>query len=220
MIWTYTYMYKYIYICIYICIFICKYIYIGIYIYTYEDREFGFARVPRSQEGPPHRWWRPRSSRSWCRSSPRRAPRSFFFFLITLEPRAAQKTTQGQIDGFSSRLPFKCHLPEVISVEDWFKKAGPSSLLHTLPHALQPMPDTLRHTPHPVPRTLPHTLQPVPHTLSHTLHPVPHILPHTLHPHSQGVGRVWGNRMPCVPIHFSSLLLSSLELSDTKVYEP
>ena len=35
-----------------------------------------------------------------------------FFFFTTL------KTTQRQIDGFFSQLPFKCYLPEVASVGD------------------------------------------------------------------------------------------------------
>ena len=30
-------------------------------------------------------------------------------------------TTQGRIDGFFSQLPFKCYLPEVVSVGDWLK---------------------------------------------------------------------------------------------------
>ena len=34
---------------------------------------------------------------------------------------AALKTTQGQFDGFFSQLSYKCHLPEVASVEDWLK---------------------------------------------------------------------------------------------------
>ena len=33
----------------------------------------------------------------------------------------ALETTQGQIDGFRSQLPFKCYLPEVASVGDLLK---------------------------------------------------------------------------------------------------
>ena len=31
------------------------------------------------------------------------------------------ETTHGQMGGFFSQLPFKCHLPEVASVADWLK---------------------------------------------------------------------------------------------------
>jgi len=34
---------------------------------------------------------------------------------------ATLETTQGQIDGFFSQLPFKCYLPEVASVGDWLE---------------------------------------------------------------------------------------------------
>ena len=32
--------------------------------------------------------------------------------------KITEETTKGQIDGFSSQFPFKCHLPEVASVGD------------------------------------------------------------------------------------------------------
>ena len=34
---------------------------------------------------------------------------------------AALEATQGQMDGFFSQLPYKCHLEEVASVGDWLK---------------------------------------------------------------------------------------------------
>ena len=34
---------------------------------------------------------------------------------------SALEATQGQMDGFFSRLPYKCHLEEVASVGDWLK---------------------------------------------------------------------------------------------------
>ena len=37
------------------------------------------------------------------------------------KPKATLKTSQGQIDGFFSQLPFKCYLPEVASVGDALK---------------------------------------------------------------------------------------------------
>ena len=33
-------------------------------------------------------------------------------------PNPALETTQGQMDGFSYHLPYKCHLEEVVSVGD------------------------------------------------------------------------------------------------------
>ena len=35
-----------------------------------------------------------------------------------LGARVALKATQGQMDGFFSQLPYKCHLEEVASVKD------------------------------------------------------------------------------------------------------
>jgi len=38
-----------------------------------------------------------------------------------LDPKPALEATQGQMDGFLSQLPYKCHLEEVASVGDYFK---------------------------------------------------------------------------------------------------
>ena len=40
------------------------------------------------------------------------------FRLGGLQERAALEATQGQIDGFFSQLPYKCHLEEVASVRN------------------------------------------------------------------------------------------------------
>jgi hypothetical protein len=50
--------------------------------------------------------------------------KAFFSELFSECPEAVcyhafLETTQGQIDGFSSQLPFRCYLPEATSVGDW-----------------------------------------------------------------------------------------------------
>jgi len=40
-----------------------------------------------------------------------------------ISPQSALETTQGQTDGFFSKLPFKCYLPEVASVGESLKFA-------------------------------------------------------------------------------------------------
>ena len=56
-------------------------------------------------------------SDAWPRHEPQRRLRHGAR-VVSSPLQTALETTQGQIDGFSSQLPFKCYLPEVASVGD------------------------------------------------------------------------------------------------------
>ena len=111
---------------------------------------------------------------------------------------------------------------EVVAQQAWEDQAEYTchptlGTLHSSPCTLSPTP----YTPHPTPYT-PHPTLDTLRSSPYTLHPTPytpHPTPYTRHPELSisEDGRVVGAtaRSSC-----SSLLLSSLELSDTKVYEP
>ena len=44
-----------------------------------------------------------------------------WFCELGKQDRAAMEATQGQIDGFFSQLPYKCHQNRVASVGDWLQ---------------------------------------------------------------------------------------------------
>ena len=107
-------------------------------------------------------------------------------------PSPTLETTQRQIDGFFSQLPFKCYLPEEASVGCglriclWVASRVAYTIHHT-PCTLHPSPYTLHPTPYTL-RPTSCTLHPTPHTPYHTPHTlhlspcIPHPTPSTLNP--------------------------------------
>jgi hypothetical protein len=94
--------------------------------------------------------------------------------------RATLDTTQGQIDGFFSQLPYKCHQDWVASVGDWLeigpwvassvgagrtlpRWSSPGVLLRDVGGIRHPTPYPLPPTPYPLPPT-PYPLSPIPYS--------------------------------------------------------